>query len=122
MVREKDNIRNQRYNGYNIMQQRFRYVQDCSKITDDVDDTKHETAARDHGKVGSVIITGDRTTRVLALLVKSRFDRAVVRIDFFTLCGIVGNGRIEVGVNLIRTVNLDVHDEDENDKNHEDDS
>ena len=88
-------------------------LQDCSKITDDVDDTKHKTAARDHGKVGSIIIARDGTTREHTLLVEGTVDGIIERIDLFAFGGIVRYGRIQIGVDLIGTVNLDVNDEDE---------
>jgi len=93
--------------------------EDGTEVTDDVDDTKHETISRDHGQVRSILVSRDRTASVRALFVES-LSSIVVEVDSFALLLGEGGGLVKESVNLVTGIELDVHEENHRDQDGKD--
>lgn len=93
---------------------------DSSEVSDNVDDSEHETIRGKHGKVGSIAVSTDGTTSVLASFVEGICGVTIGREDFFTFLFRVGDSVIQEPVDGIRRVNLDVNVEDHCDEHGKD--
>ncbi len=81
---------------------------DSSKVTDNVNDTKHEALTGEHGKVGSLVIAGNFATGVRS--------RRIVSVDRGTFVGCIVDRICQQLVNLVRRVHLHVDNVNHNDK------
>mmetsp|Transcript_30218 Transcript_30218/g.72522 ORF Transcript_30218/g.72522 Transcript_30218/m.72522 type:complete len:654 (+) Transcript_30218:319-2280(+) len=77
---------------------------DGSKVTDNVDNTKHKTSRRDHGQVRTISVSFNGTASKLASFVSS--------VDRSTLFRGVTDSLVQKVVNGIRGVSLDVDNKD----------
>ena len=84
---------------------------DGSKVSDDVDDTEHETVRRKHGQVRTVSVSRDRTTCVLSGF-KEGFVLAGVEEESFAEFGAVADGIFQKVIDVVGGVDLDVDEED----------
>ena len=83
---------------------------DSPEVTDNVDNSEHETSSGEHGQVRTLAVTIDQTAGVFALFVER--DSICVREDGFTFSGALGDGVVQQVVDLVTGVELDVHQED----------
>jgi hypothetical protein len=89
---------------------------DGSEVTNNVDNTEHETISRDHCQVRTGIVSSDWTTGVLAFLEESNV-RERVRENILALLIRVRGRRVKEIVDLVARVELDVHEENHGDQN-----
>lgn len=92
---------------------------DGSEVSNDVDDTEHETISGDHGQVRSIFVSGDGTAGVLAGLEER--DTVLGENGLALFLG-EADGLVEEIVDLVTRVDLDVNEEDHCDQNGEDDN
>ena len=71
-----------------------------AKVTDNVNDTKHETVAREHSQVRALFISADWTARVLAGRKKS-FIRLRIRVPVFAKRVVVSDRLVQERVDLV---------------------
>lgn len=88
---------------------------DSSKVTNNVDDTKHETIAGKHGQIRTISVSRDRSASVLALLVESNVSHRIGE-NGFALSLVERGSLVEEGVDLVTGVKLDVDKEDHRDQ------
>ena len=92
---------------------------DSTKVTDDVDDTKHEAIGGEHREIGTRVVARDGSTRIFSLFIK-RLAGVGVTENFLALLKRVRYSPIKELVDGIGTVHLDVDDEDHCYKNGKD--
>ena len=99
--------------------------EDGTEVTNDVDDTEHETISGKHGEVGSGVVVGNGTAGILVGVEEGGLGTGVIegvgRVDLLALLGGVRNGPVEEGVDLIGRVRLDVDNHDHGHEDGEDD-
>lgn len=88
---------------------------DSSKVTHNVDDTKHKTISREHGQVRSVVVSGNGSASILSSF-KESLVGDWVKVDGFAFGSVVCHSLIQEFVDLIAGVNLDVNDENHGDQ------
>jgi hypothetical protein len=89
---------------------------DSSEVTNDVDNTEHETISRDHCQVRTGIVSSDRTTGVLAFLEESNVSERVGENVLALLVRVRGR-RVKEIVDLVARVELDINEENHGDQN-----
>mmetsp|Transcript_13033 Transcript_13033/g.28231 ORF Transcript_13033/g.28231 Transcript_13033/m.28231 type:complete len:251 (-) Transcript_13033:494-1246(-) len=99
--------------------------EDSTEVTDDVDNTEHETISGKHCEVRSLVVIRDRTTSIRigveeALAFGTSVVQGVGGIDLATFLGRVGNCPVQEGVDLIGRICLDVDNKDHGNENGED--
>jgi hypothetical protein len=90
-----------------------------TKVTDNVDDTKHETTGREHGEVGTRIVARDGSTCIKTWFKKGVTSLGVTK-NLLTLIKRVRYSLIKEIVDSVGTVNLDVDHKDHGYKNGKD--
>ena len=90
-----------------------------AKVTDNVDDAKHQTVAGEHGQVGTLLVSGNRSASILSLFV----ERCTVaeRVDCLALFLGFAHGVSKHVVDLVARVNFDVDKENHDDQHGVDD-
>lgn len=85
--------------------------EDGTKVTDNVDDTEHETIAGKHGEVRPSVVATNSTTchRLSAIFeIEGGISSSICGPVSFTLFSSVGNGLVQVVIDLIGRVDLDI--------------
>mmetsp|Transcript_20505 Transcript_20505/g.43423 ORF Transcript_20505/g.43423 Transcript_20505/m.43423 type:complete len:475 (-) Transcript_20505:217-1641(-) len=99
--------------------------EDGSEVSNDVDDSEHESVGGEHCEVRSGVVVGDGSAGVLLLVVvvvvEGGFDGSIGGEEDLTFFGGVGDGLIEEVIDLVRGVDLDVDNGDHGDEDSEDD-
>ena len=93
---------------------------DGSKVSDNVDDTKHETVGRKHGQVGAAVVSRNWTAGVFAWS-KESDARSLVAVPLFAKALVERNRLVKERVDLVARVHLDVNQKDHCDQDSKDD-
>ena len=83
--------------------------EDSSKVTDDVDDSEHESITRKHGQVRAFSVVLDSSAGINSLL--EECFAVLVTIDGFALSQVVAHSLVQETIDGITGVDLDVHNE-----------
>ena len=95
--------------------------EDGSEVTNNVDNSKHQTIGRKHGQVRSFVVSGNRSASISSSLVESTFNSCIGGENDLAFFLRIADSLVKEVVDQVRGVNLDVDNENHENQNGKDD-